>query len=151
MQCTLYLIRMWINKGVAALLGSSRGGPHFCEATSMKTARGPKSDKEWADAVRKAVHELRVEKSPDGVVKKIRALNALARNLVAAGLAGDMTAIREIGDRLDGRAAQSVTVKQDASHEFIAALRALQSLRPDQLADGEDMGSEPREPAPIRH
>jgi hypothetical protein len=47
---------------------------------------------QWRDAVRKVV--LR-----DGK------LEALAQALVARGLEGDMAALREIGDRLDGKVA----------------------------------------------
>lgn len=46
---------------------------------------------QWRDAVRKAV--MREGK-----------LDALAQALVARGLEGDMAALREIGDRLDGKA-----------------------------------------------
>lgn len=49
---------------------------------------------QWRDAVRKAV--LR-----DGK------LEALAQALVARGLEGDMAALREIGDRLDGKVRQA--------------------------------------------
>jgi hypothetical protein len=49
---------------------------------------------QWRDAVRKVV--LR-----DGK------LEALAQALVARGLEGDMAALREIGDRLDGKVRQS--------------------------------------------
>lgn len=49
----------------------------------------------WRDAIRKAV--LR-----DGK------LDALAQALVARALEGDIAALREIGDRLDGKARQSV-------------------------------------------
>lgn len=88
-------------------------------------ARGPKSDKVWADAVRKAVHDLRDEKDADGVVKKTRALNLLAHNLVSLALGGDMQAMKEIGDRLDGKAAQSLEL--DATENFAALLDAARS------------------------
>jgi len=71
-------------------------------------ARGPKTDKEWSDAIRKAVHDVREEKDADGVVKKTRAINLLAQKVVNAALEGDMTAMKEIGDRLDGKPKQAV-------------------------------------------
>lgn len=74
---------------------------------------GPKSDKIWADAVRKAVHEYHEEKTPDGKVKKTRKLNMLAVNLVNAGIDGDMQAIKEIGVRLDGN---NSTVNVNGTH-----------------------------------
>jgi len=59
-------------------------------------ARGPKTDKIWSDAVRRAV--LRNLKG----TKKTH-LEELADTLVAKGLEGDTTALKEIADRLDGK------------------------------------------------
>lgn len=64
---------------------------------------GPKTDKIWADAVNRAV-KRRLEKS-EGKPQK---LERLADKLVSMALSGDMQAIKEIGDRLDGRPFQSV-------------------------------------------
>lgn len=71
-------------------------------------ARGPKSDKIWADAVRKAVHDYYEDKTAEGSAKKIRGINLLAKNLVAAGIKGDVSALKEIGDRLDGKPTQAI-------------------------------------------
>ncbi len=60
---------------------------------------GKGQDKVWSDAIRIAVNEA----YEDGDRKKLR---ALAEKLVAKALDGDMAAIREIGDRLDGKPAQ---------------------------------------------
>lgn len=57
---------------------------------------GTKERRLWADAVRRAV--LRGD-----------ALNRLADKLIAEALDGDMAAMREIGDRLDGKPTVSVT------------------------------------------
>ena len=70
--------------------------------------RGRGADKEWRDAVRLAVHELREVKGDDGKSEKIKALRLLARALVDAGLVGDVTALKEIGDRLDGKPTQAI-------------------------------------------
>ena len=70
-----------------------------------KKAVGPKSDKEWRDAIRMAVHEVR------GAGKsKVKALRMLANTLVDKALDGDVSALKEIGDRLDGKPAQSMAV-----------------------------------------
>lgn len=74
----------------------------------MNSPRGPKSDKIWADAVRKAVHEYRACATQSGAVEKIRAINLLAKNLVTKGIEGDVAALREIGDRLDGKPRQTI-------------------------------------------
>jgi len=70
-----------------------------------------KSDKVWADAVRKAVHDLGEQKDEKGVVKKVRYINILASQLVKSAADGDMTAMKEIGDRLDGKPHQSTDTK----------------------------------------
>lgn len=64
---------------------------------------GPKSDKIWADAVRRAV-----KRRLDDEEGKPQKLERLADKLVGAGLAGDISALREIGDRLDGKPSQSI-------------------------------------------
>jgi hypothetical protein len=67
---------------------------------------GPKSDKIWADAVRRAV--MRRIENEEGKPQKIE---RLADNLVDCGLAGESWAVQEIGNRLDGRPHQSADVK----------------------------------------
>ena len=57
--------------------------------------------KPWADALRLAA--LRVDSKT-----KQQKLSLLAEQTIKAGLAGDMSAVREIGDRLDGKATQPV-------------------------------------------
>lgn len=70
-----------------------------------KKAVGPKSDKEWREAIRLAVHEVR------GAGKsKVKALRMLANTLVDKALEGDVSALKEIGDRLDGKPAQAVAL-----------------------------------------
>jgi len=78
------------------------------------------SDKAWRDAIRVAV--LRAAADP----KQGRKLNALADRLVDAGLEGDVAALKEIGDRLDGRVPQAFTDKDGGSlaDAFIAALES---------------------------
>ncbi len=68
-------------------------------------------NREWRDAIRKAAHELRAADDSDKP-KKVRAIRLLARKLVTKALEGDVAAIREVGDRLDGKATQSVQVDQ---------------------------------------
>jgi hypothetical protein len=70
---------------------------------ARKTAGNQWTDKAWRDAIRVAV--LRAHKDP----KKGKKLAALADALVDAGLDGDVPALKEIGDRLDGRVPQAIT------------------------------------------
>jgi len=67
--------------------------------------RGPKSDKLWSDAVRMAV--LR-EETCDG--QKRKRLSIIADNLCKLAMEGDMQAMKEIGDRLDGRPKQATEI-----------------------------------------
>ncbi len=66
-----------------------------------------------------AVKEVITETTPEGKVIKTKALRLLARRLVACGLEGDVSALREIGDRLDGRAMQGIDVRMDVHIEGI--------------------------------
>lgn len=77
----------------------------------MARPRGVWSDKSWRDALRLAVSE------PHEKTKKNK-LRALAEKAVEMGLAGDMAAIREVGDRLDGKPAQSLTVDTTVTHDL---------------------------------
>ncbi len=77
--------------------------------------RGSHGERTWRDAIGLAVKEVITETTPDGKIKKTKALRLLARRLVAAGLGGDVSALREIGDRLDGRAMQGIDLKMDVT------------------------------------
>ncbi len=81
--------------------------------------KGSKSDKQWRNAIQLAVHRL----ATDG---KTKHLDLLAMRLVKAGAEGDVSALREIGDRLDGKPAQAIEVRESAfdsiSDEQLAAL-----------------------------
>jgi len=76
-----------------------------------------KPDKSWSEAIRKQVYEYHETKDGNGKVKKIRYLNVLAAQLVRAAAKGDMTAMKEIGDRLDGKPMQGIkaTLQHDMS------------------------------------
>ena len=62
-------------------------------------------NKPWADALRRAM--IRYEGG------KENALNLIADQTVKLAINGEQWAIKEIGDRTDGKAAQSVTVAGD--------------------------------------
>lgn len=77
-----------------------------------------KDGKRWAGAIRRALHEYSDEK-----VKPGEALAEIAKGVVKAALEGDPTARKEIGERLDGKAAQSVTVSGDEDNPLKHQLR----------------------------
>ena len=60
--------------------------------------KGPSNDKIWRDAIMRAVH-----RAANG--EKTKRLEQLADQLVARGISGDVPALKEIGDRLDGKPA----------------------------------------------
>ena len=67
--------------------------------------------KPWSDAIRRA---LARREAGDG-----RDLNALADVLVDKALDGDLPALKELGDRLDGKPAQAVDVGGQADNPVI--------------------------------
>ena len=98
---------------------------------------GANMDKPWRDAVRKAAKERYDSDELDrhGRPKQRQALLLMARKLVQAGMAGDIAASKETGDRLDGRPAQAVNVAMDIQ---ITAIER-------RIVDAIDVESEPVE------
>ena len=66
----------------------------------VKGRSGRGLEKPWRDAIMLAVNEI------DGDQKRLR---RLAERIVAEALDGNVTALKEIGDRLDGKPAQALT------------------------------------------
>ena len=64
-----------------------------------KAPRGPYVDKLWREALRRAVLK-RVEGE--------QRLDLIAEGVVTQAMAGEAVAYKEIGDRLDGKAAQAL-------------------------------------------
>lgn len=63
---------------------------------------GKKLDSLWGDAIRRAI-KRREESDP-------HALERLADVLLDKALTGDVPSLKEVGDRLDGKPAQQITV-----------------------------------------
>ena len=62
-----------------------------------------KSEKLWRNAIERAVKRRQEGKGSP------RMLERLADSLVQAGISGDVSALKEIGDRLDGKAVQPIS------------------------------------------
>ena len=60
-----------------------------------------KTQGEWRDAIRMALYET-------DKVDRIKKIRKLARVLVQKAEQGDVAALKEIGDRIDGKPAQSI-------------------------------------------
>lgn len=66
-----------------------------------------KKAKRWEDALNKALARFCTE---DGKIRAGQALDKIAETVVIKALAGDKDSIVEIGNRLDGKPAQALTV-----------------------------------------
>ena len=71
-----------------------------------KGNQNARKGKLWTDAIQRALKIWENESRVDGK----KALDALAMQLLEKCLEGDMTALKELGDRLEGKPAQSVYV-----------------------------------------
>lgn len=76
---------------------------------------GPKSDKRWSDALQRAVMR---ESAGKGSPKW---LEVIADRVCQEAANGDMTAVKEIGERLDGKPKQTVdsNVNLDGKLELV--------------------------------
>lgn len=109
-----------------------------------KNPKGAKSDKEWRAAIQRAVKRT----TEDGKTKR---LEALADTIVNAGLAGDVAAIKEIGDRLDGKPAQESNITMNAGEAFIDLLRVVNERRRSNGTLAKGVDHETERPAGVRH
>lgn len=73
----------------------------------MARTKGAIADKAWSDAVRLAANREDV----DDEGKKRKRLNIIADKLLRAAMEGKMDAIKEVGERLDGKAPQSTKIE----------------------------------------
>lgn len=83
---------------------------------------GRKKERIWRNALDRAV-----KRAIDGKVDYL-AIDALADSIVAQGLAGDVQALKEIGDRIDGKVPQALIGSDDPDDPPLAI--GLVELRP---------------------
>jgi hypothetical protein len=76
----------------------------------VKGRSGPKQEKPFRDALMLAIKEAH------GEHKKLR---AVAESLVERAIEGDVRAITEVADRLDGKPAQAIVGDNEAPLEII--------------------------------
>lgn len=70
-------------------------------------------NKMWRDALDKRLRDYNKGKG-DSKVEHYWALQQIADKLIEAALDGDMQAIKEIGDRVDGKAVQAIANDPDS-------------------------------------
>lgn len=76
---------------------------------------GSTNDRLWRDALRKvAVEYAEGDCGP-------RKIEIVARKLVAAAMEGDISAAKEFGDRLDGKAPQAITGDSGGPLELVVS------------------------------
>lgn len=92
-------------------------------AASHTPSPGRKSDKIWRDALMIAVKRTAVETLHIADDPKAPMIAKIAAQTVVAAGGGDMQAIKEIGDRLDGKPKQQteITGGEDADGNAIPA------------------------------
>jgi hypothetical protein len=86
----------------------------------VKGKSGPKQEKPWKEALNISVSDI-------DPVTKFKKLRCIAEKTVELAMAGDMAAIKEIGDRLDGKAPQDIGL--NVSESFVEAMREINRLR----------------------
>jgi hypothetical protein len=79
---------------------------------SSKKLAGKQPDKPVRDAILAAL-QSEISVKVGGKAKKLRRLEAIADQLVSLAADGNLTAIREICDRIDGKATQPVAGDKD--------------------------------------
>jgi len=99
--------------------------------SAPKRNQNAKNGKDWKDAIKYAI---KAYESSD--VKRGEALKLLAKKLIKKGLDGDLPSIKEIGDRLDGRPAQTTIIEEDANRDIEDfSIDELQQLLSDSLRE----------------
>jgi len=106
---------------------------------------GGKSKKPWADAIERAIKRMQSEDP--------QALEKVARKLLSKAARGDIMALKELGDRLDGKSMQPIQITETSPwdgltvNDIIAlanAVNARINLAPSQVGatiDHEEVGA----------
>lgn len=101
--------------------------PRLPGAGAPKGNQNARKGKAWRDALTKALKQYEDPKyvGADGEPDPIRrgqALDRIARKVVQMALQGDLDAIEEIGNRLDGKPAQAIIGGDEDSPPLIARI-----------------------------
>jgi len=108
----------------------------------LTAAHRRKTDHLWRDALMLALHR---EESPGS---KRTMLAAIADACVTAAVAGDMQAIKEIGNRMDGMPKQQLDVEPGEAMTSLVVRWATETLRAG--GDHDSVQAEAAIPAPAR-
>jgi hypothetical protein len=84
---------------------------------------GRAAEKPMRDAIALELAEEKVVQDDDGKARKFRKLRLVARALVNKAVEGDVTAIKDVIDRMDGKPPQQINgAAPDGAHNFIVRL-----------------------------
>lgn len=96
--------------------------------------------REWANALERA---LKLYESKKRRISKGQALERIANTVIEEALDGGMWAVQEIGNRMDGKAAQSIELSGSVEHKHVNELSDDELAR---IATGSSPGTaEPQE------
>ena len=88
---------------------------------------------QFRDALRKALASYKT-----GTIKRKKALHHVAKSLINKAIDGDIAAIKEIGDRLDGKPAQAITGPQGEPISLVERVIVVQAIKQDgEIIEGE--------------
>ncbi len=76
-----------------------------------------KKGAEWRQAIKRALTRVADSNDPDGEISYRRGLDIVADKFVAAASNGDAWAMKELGDRIDGKPKQSIEADVNANIE----------------------------------
>lgn len=80
---------------------------------SNTNSRGQQRDKPYRDALRMELA------AAEAAGNDMRTLRSIARKHIALANRGDMAAIKELADRLDGKSAQAVETTGEVTHRYV--------------------------------
>ena len=89
----------------------SRNGENNKGGAPEGNTNSCKENRLWTNTLRRAVAQ------GNG-----NTLRKLAKKLIDKALGGDLQAIKEIGNRLDGRPAQAIQAEVDATHVYVQTI-----------------------------
>jgi hypothetical protein len=90
---------------------------------AVTRSEGNENLKPMRDAIALELAEEKVVPDDDGKARKFRKLRLVARALVNKAVEGDVTAIKDVIDRMDGKPPQTLAgTAPDGSHSFVVRL-----------------------------
>jgi len=87
------------------------------ESGAQPRNQNAKKGAEWRQAIKRALTRVADSNDPDGEISYRKGLDIVADKFVAAASNGDPWAMKELGDRIDGKPKQSIEADINANIE----------------------------------